>query len=67
MIIFILLPSQVPQKLKENNYKGVVKLLFEVNAEGEFKVIYVSVFYLYSNVISLSDVFDTLKYSIPPL
>ncbi|PBJ11692.1 energy transducer TonB [Flavobacterium sp. ACN6] len=33
---------QVPENLKQNNYKGAVKVLFEVNAEGEFKVIYVS-------------------------
>ncbi|WP_278019559.1 energy transducer TonB [Flavobacterium ginsengisoli] len=39
---FVFNNFQVPQKLKENNYKGAVKLLFEVNAEGEFKVIYVS-------------------------
>nr|WP_233074041.1 energy transducer TonB [Flavobacterium sp. IB48] len=39
---FVFNNFQVPQKLKENNYKGTVKLLFEVNAEGEFKVIYVS-------------------------
>ncbi|MNS16326.1 hypothetical protein D3C72_479780 [compost metagenome] len=39
---FVFSNFQVPQKLKENNYKGLVKVLFEVNAEGEFKVIYVS-------------------------
>ncbi|MCM0664790.1 energy transducer TonB [Flavobacterium tyrosinilyticum] len=39
---FVFSNFQVPQKSKENNYKGVVKVLFEVNAEGEFKVIYVS-------------------------
>jgi hypothetical protein len=39
---FVFNNFQVPQKLKQNNYKGAVKLLFEVNAEGEFKVIYVS-------------------------
>lgn len=39
---FVFNNFQVPQKLKESNYKGAVKLLFEVNAEGEFKVIYVS-------------------------
>ncbi|MBO9586908.1 MAG: gliding motility protein RemB [Flavobacterium sp.] len=39
---FVFNNFQVPQKLKENNYKGAVKLLFEVNAEGEFKVLYVS-------------------------
>ncbi|KAF2511948.1 energy transducer TonB [Flavobacterium foetidum] len=33
---------KVPENLKQNNYKGVVQVLFEVNAEGEFKVIYVS-------------------------
>ncbi len=39
---FVFNNFQIPQKLKENNYKGAVKLLFEVNAEGEFKVLYVS-------------------------
>ncbi|WP_294963518.1 gliding motility protein RemB [uncultured Flavobacterium sp.] len=39
---FVFNNFQVPQKIKDNNYKGAVKLLFEVNAEGEFKVIYVS-------------------------
>lgn len=39
---FVFNNFQVPEKLKQSNYKGSVKLLFEVNAEGEFKVIYVS-------------------------
>lgn len=39
---FVFNNFQVPENLKQNNYKGVVKVLFEVNAEGEFKVIYVS-------------------------
>lgn len=39
---FVFSNFQVPEKLKQSNYKGAVKLLFEVNAEGEFKVIYVS-------------------------
>ncbi|HEY1196934.1 energy transducer TonB [Flavobacterium sp.] len=39
---FVFNNFQVPKNLKQNNYKGVVKVLFEVNAEGEFKVIYVS-------------------------
>ncbi|WP_119789305.1 energy transducer TonB [Flavobacterium anhuiense] len=39
---FVFNNFQVPEKLKQSNYKGAVKLLFEVNAEGEFKVIYVS-------------------------
>jgi len=39
---FVFNNFQVPQRLKESNYKGAVKVLFEVNAEGEFKVIYVS-------------------------
>ncbi|KAF2341613.1 energy transducer TonB [Flavobacterium tistrianum] len=39
---FVFNNFQVPEKLKQSNYKGTVKLLFEVNAEGEFKVIYVS-------------------------
>ncbi|WP_129748715.1 gliding motility protein RemB [Flavobacterium anhuiense] len=39
---FVFSNFQVPEKLKQSNYKGAVKLLFEVNGEGEFKVIYVS-------------------------
>ncbi|MDQ6527933.1 energy transducer TonB [Flavobacterium sp. LHD-85] len=39
---FVFNNFQIPEKLKQSNYKGAVKLLFEVNAEGEFKVIYVS-------------------------
>ncbi|WP_289664938.1 energy transducer TonB [Flavobacterium panacagri] len=39
---FVFTNFQVPENLKQNNYKGQVKVLFEVNAEGEFKVIYVS-------------------------
>lgn len=39
---FVFNNFQVPENLKQNNYKGAVKVLFEVNAEGEFKVIYVS-------------------------
>lgn len=31
---------QVPQDLKESNYKGMVNVLFEVDANGVFKVIY---------------------------
>jgi len=33
---------EVPQNLKQSNYKGEVKVLFEVDANGEFKVIYVN-------------------------
>ena len=32
----------VPENLVKNNYKGVVKVLFEVDAKGVFKVIYVN-------------------------
>ena len=32
----------IPENLKQTNYKGEVKVLFEVDANGEFKVIYVS-------------------------
>lgn len=39
---FVFNTFQVPENLKQNNYKGQVKVLFEVNVEGEFKVIYVS-------------------------
>nr|WP_229354772.1 energy transducer TonB [Flavobacterium chungbukense] len=33
---------QIPESLKEKKYKGEVKVLFEVDATGEFKIIYVS-------------------------
>ena len=33
---------EVPESLKQNNYKGEVKVLFEVDANGEFIVIYVN-------------------------
>lgn len=33
---------QIPENLKQNNYKGEVKVLFEVDANGEFKVLYVN-------------------------
>ncbi|TPG35444.1 energy transducer TonB [Flavobacterium pectinovorum] len=39
---FVFHNFEVPQKLKENNYKGEVKVLFEVDANGEFKVLYVN-------------------------
>lgn len=33
---------QVPEKLKQNNYSGIVKVLFEVGTDGKFKVLYVN-------------------------
>jgi len=33
---------QVPEKLKQNQYKGNVKVLFEVDAAGKFKVLFVN-------------------------
>ncbi|SMP04583.1 gliding motility protein RemB [Flavobacterium hercynium] len=33
---------EVPENLKQSNYKGEVKVLFEVDEKGEFKVIYVN-------------------------
>ncbi|MBP4136548.1 gliding motility protein RemB [Flavobacterium geliluteum] len=33
---------QIPDNLKQADYKGEVKVLFEVNVNGEFKVIYVN-------------------------
>jgi len=40
---FIFSNFQVPESLKQNNFKGNVKVLFEVDATGIFKVIYVDV------------------------
>ncbi|TDW46347.1 protein involved in gliding motility RemB [Flavobacterium sp. 270] len=39
---FVFNNFQIPQNVKQNNYKGAVKVLFEVDAEGQFKVIYVN-------------------------
>jgi len=39
---FVFHNFEVPQTLKESNYKGEVKVLFEVDEKGEFKVIYVN-------------------------
>lgn len=39
---FVFNNFQVPENLKQNNYKGEIKVLFEVDASGEFKIIYVS-------------------------
>jgi hypothetical protein len=39
---FIFQNFEVPEKLKQNQYKGEVKVLFEVDDKGVFKVIYVS-------------------------
>lgn len=33
---------KVPEKLLQNNYKGLVKVLFEVDVTGTFKVLYVN-------------------------
>lgn len=39
---FVFNNFQIPENLKQNNYKGEVKILFEVDEMGEFKIIYVS-------------------------
>lgn len=39
---FVFNNYQIPENLKQSNYKGEVKVLFEVDANGEFKVIYVN-------------------------
>lgn len=39
---FVFQNFEVPQNLKQSNYKGEVNVLFEVDANGEFKVIYVN-------------------------
>jgi len=39
---FVFQNFEVPENLKQANYKGEVKVLFEVDANGEFKVIYVN-------------------------
>jgi hypothetical protein len=42
---FIYTNFKVPQSVSDNAYKGDVQLLFEVNKEGEFKVIYTDAIY----------------------
>ncbi|WP_243236217.1 gliding motility protein RemB [Flavobacterium pectinovorum] len=39
---FVYQNFEVPENLKQANYKGEVKVLFEVDAKGDFKVIYVN-------------------------
>jgi hypothetical protein len=39
---FVFQNFEVPENLKQANYKGEVRVLFEVDATGEFKVIYVN-------------------------
>ncbi|WP_229655037.1 gliding motility protein RemB [Flavobacterium sp. LC2016-23] len=39
---FVFHNFEVPQHLKQSDYKGEVKVLFEVDVKGEFKVIYVN-------------------------
>ena len=39
---FVFNNFEVPENLKQSNYKGEVKVLFEVDANGQFKVIYVN-------------------------
>jgi hypothetical protein len=38
---FVFQNFEVPDHLKQNNFQGAVKILFEVDSEGKFKVIYV--------------------------
>ncbi|TDO97786.1 energy transducer TonB [Flavobacterium sp. 245] len=40
---FVFQNFEVPENLKQSNYKGEVKVLFEVDATGDFKVIYVNI------------------------
>ena len=42
---FVFNNFQVPEDLKQNNYKGTIKLLFEVDTTGTFKVQYVDAIY----------------------
>ncbi len=39
---FVYRNFEVPESLKQNNFQGTVKVLFEVDANGVFKVIYVN-------------------------
>ncbi|MCF8322020.1 MAG: capsule assembly Wzi family protein [Flavobacterium sp.] len=39
---FVFENFEVPENLKQSNYKGEIKVLFEVDVNGVFKVIYVS-------------------------
>jgi len=39
---FVFHNFEIPENLKQSNYKGEVRVLFEVDVNGEFKVIYVN-------------------------
>ncbi len=43
--VFILENFELPQKVIEENYTGELMVLFEVNRQGEFKVLYVDAIY----------------------
>ena len=38
---FVFTNFEVPENLKQNNFQGEIKVLFEVDSNGVFKVIYV--------------------------
>ncbi len=42
---FIYEKFKVPQKVNDENYKGGITILFEVNAEGEFVILYIDAIY----------------------
>ena len=61
---FIYTNFQVPQKLKDSNYKGSINVLFEVDNKGTFKVLYVD-----ANQVELKNesqrVFDKIPKVLP--
>ena len=61
---FIYTNFQVPQKLKDSNYKGSINVLFEVDNKGTFKVLYVD-----ANQVELKNesqrVFDKMPKVLP--
>jgi hypothetical protein len=62
---FVYQNYQVPEKLKQNQYKGIVKVLFEVDATGKFKVLFVNS----SNeelIAETKRVFEKLPAIVPP-
>ncbi|PKQ44377.1 gliding motility protein RemB [Confluentibacter flavum] len=54
---------KVPQKVLDQNFKGEVSVIFEVNAEGQFKVVYTDAMYdeLKEEAKRVFDLFPTIK------
>src|SRR5690606_2864228 len=60
---FIFDNFKTPQKVLDQNFKGEVSVIFEVDAEGTFKVIYTDAMYdeLKEEAKRVFDLFPTIK------